>query len=106
MNKYDIVLREKPFLEGLIFNDVKELFEKLATSDEADEAEGYPIELEASCVESSAMGFITPSAADALDYDYVGSGLKDFISHILDDMGNKSEDCCYNFQGLSIYLDR
>ena len=41
--KYDIVLREKPFVNGLLKNDVTELFEKVKDGEAKDEAEALRI---------------------------------------------------------------
>ena len=100
MMKYGIVLREKEWTNGLTKNDVIDLFDML------NDIEAYPIELEARKHECSAMGFITIEVADALDYDYEESGLHDFISNILDDMANESDDCTYKFKGIKIWLSR
>lgn len=98
--KYDIVLREKPFISGLTKDDVIELFSKV------DGEEAYPIEIYAKYHESSAMGFITPYAASLMEYDYDESGLRDFIAEILDDMKLENELHTYEFKGLKIWLDR
>lgn len=97
---YGIVLREKELTCGLSKNDVIDLFDML------NDIEAYPIELEAKEHECSAMGFITPGAAELLDYDYETSGLHDFIADILDDMNNESENCEYVFSGIRIWLSR
>ena len=100
--KYDIVLREKPFINGLTKDDAIELFDKV------NDEEAYPIEVYAKYHESSAMGFITPYAAGLVGYDYSGeeSGLRDFIAEILDDMNLENESHVYEFKGLKIWLDR
>lgn len=98
--KYGIVLKEKEFIRGLEKNDVIDLFDKL------NESEAFPIELEAKMHECSAMGFITLTAAETFDYDYKTSGLHDFISTILDNMNNETEDCEYEFKGIKIWLSR
>ena len=100
--KYDIVLREKPFLSGLTNDDVIELFAKV------DGTEACPIEVYAKYHESSAMGFITPHAASLMecDYDYDESGLRDFIAESLDDMNLENELHTYEFKELKIWLDR
>jgi len=98
--EYGITLREKHGEDGLTRNDVIDLFDIL------NNGEAYPIEVEAKEHECVAMGFITPEAAELFDYDYEESGLNDFIANILDDMNNESDDCCYEFQGVKIWLSR
>ena len=100
MKGYEIVLREKELISGLNRNDVRDLFDMLNGT------EAYPIELEARQHECSAMGFITPSAAELLYYDYEESGLHDFIALILDNMENESNGCSYEFRGLTIWMSR
>lgn len=58
--------------------------------------EAYPLEIGGS--ETSAMGFITPEAAEILDYDYEDSGLNDFVSVILGNVNNEPEDGTYEFR--------
>lgn len=98
--KYGIVLKEKPFLEGLSREDVIGLFDIL------DDTQAYPIELEAKRCESSAMGFISPEVADYFEYDYNTSGLRDFIATILEDMNNESDTFEYEFKGIKIWMSR
>lgn len=98
--EYALVLKEVPFTKGLRRNDVIDLFDML------NNIEAYPIELEARTHECSAMGFITPEAAELLDYDYESSGLHDFVALILDDVNNESADCNYEFKGIKIWLSR
>lgn len=98
--KYDVVLIEKPFFEGISFLEIKSLFNLLLTD------EVYPIEIQSNC-QSSAMGFITSEAADKIDYAYeINTRFADFIIDILDDMKNESEDHTYEFKGLKIWLGR
>ena len=52
------------------------------------------------------MGFITPKAAEMVNYDYEGSGLRNFIASILDDMCAENENCEYEFNGIKIWLSR
>ena len=73
--------------------------------DMLDGEEAFPLELEPDFVESSAMGFITPEAAEALEYEYQ-TGLREFVANILDDMGNESEDGTYEYKGIRIHLSR
>lgn len=98
--KFDVALIEKPFFEGISFSEIEGLFNLLL----ADEV--YPIEIESNC-ESSAMGFITSEAADKIDYAYeTNTYFANFITDILDDMKNESEDHTYEFKGLKIWLGR
>ena len=97
---YGIVLKEKPLMEGLRKDDVLNLIELL------DNEEGYPIEIWAKYVESSAMGFISPAAAELLDYEYIDSGLSDFIACILDNMELESSTNEYEFKEIKIWLSR
>jgi hypothetical protein len=98
--KYDVVLIEKPFFEGISFLEIKSLFNLLLTD------EVYPIEIQSNC-ESSAMGFITSEAADKIDYAYeTNTYFANFITDILDDMKNESEDHIYKYRGLKIWLGR
>lgn len=95
---FGITLVEKPNVDGLTKAEVMEMY------DQMDGDEAYPLEI--SGCETSAMGFITPEAAEILDYDYEESGLNDFVSVILNDMNNESEDGTYEFRGIRIHLSR
>lgn len=95
---FGITLVEKPNVDGLTKAEVMEMYDQM-NGDEA-----YPLEI--SGCETSAMGFITPEAAEILDYDYEDSGLNDFVAVILDDMNNESEDGTYEFRGIRIHLSR
>ena len=97
---FGIALRELECVRGLKKNDLIDLFDML------DEEEAYVIEIPAKEHESSAMGLITTTAADSIDYDYENSGLNDFIAGILDDMETESDDCTYEFKGIKIWLCR
>jgi hypothetical protein len=69
--------------------------------------EGYPLEIGDINGNSTAMGFITPEAAEKLQFEYgQESELGRFISSILDDMNKESEDGVYEFRGIRIYLSR
>ena len=98
--KYEIVLKEKEFTDGLTRPEIIDMLDML------DGTEVYPIELEARDHECAAMGFISPNAASKLWYNYELSGLHDFIANILDDMKNESDDCTYEFKGIKIWLSR
>lgn len=95
---FGITLVEKPNVDGLTKAEVMEMYDQM-NGDEA-----YPLDI--SGCETSAMGFITPEAAEILDYDYQESGLNDFVTVILDDMNNESEDGTYEFRGIRIHLSR
>lgn len=97
---YGIVLLEEPGTDGLTKSEVMDLFDML------DDAEAYPIELWNYSQDCCAMGFISVSAAEKIDYDYEESGLHDFIAEILGDMANESDDCEYEFKGIRIWLSR
>lgn len=97
---YGLVLKEKYGTDGLERNEIIDLFDML------DENVAYPIELSAYAQESSAMGFITPKAAELIEYDYEYSGLHNFIALILDDMCRENETCEYEFKGIKIWLSR
>ena len=57
MAKYDIALLEKPGEDGLTRTEIEMLLDKLDTK--PNPLSVYPIEIENSAGESSAMGFIT-----------------------------------------------
>lgn len=97
---YGLVLKEKACTDGLEKNEVIDLFDMLAGNS------AYPIELSAYTQESAAMGFITPKAAEQVDYDYEASGLHSYIATILDDMDRECENSEYEFKGIKIWLSR
>lgn len=101
-NKYfEIALMEKPGDEGLTRSEIIDLFDMLSKT------EAFPIEIGDINGNSSAMGFITPQAAEELDYEYdQDSELGQFISSILDDMNKESENGTYEFKDLRIWLNR
>ncbi len=102
-NKFDVVLIEKPFFNGLSFADVLRLF-SLLSIDETDEV--YPIEILSDC-QSSAMGFITSEAADKIDYAYeMNTYFGCFVRDILNYIDKESEDHIYEYRGLKIWLER
>ncbi|MBO5435905.1 hypothetical protein J6A31_08935 [bacterium] len=90
--KYDIVLIEKPEDEGLTISEITTMFEFLK------EETAFPLEICAELQNSVAMGFITTSASDSLNYDHQTSGLTSFISNILDDMNNEEASKTYSFK--------
>ena len=98
---FDIVLIEKPNCDGLTKSDVTSLYDTL------NGYEAYPIEIGDKNGNSTAMGFITTYAAEQLAHDYdQNSALASYISLILDDMDQESENGIYEFEGLSIRLSR
>ena len=99
--KFDIVLIEKPGTEGLTNYDVIYMYNRLK------EETAYPIEIGDINGNSSAMGFITPSAAEKLGYEYTqDSYIGKFVANILDDMNNESENGTYTYEGLNILITR
>ncbi len=87
---YDVVLRKKSYIEGLVKEEILELLELLE-----DDPEVFPIELEDGEKECSAIGFITVDAASELNYDY--GGLKDVVMVAME---NGYKD--FNFHGMSV----
>lgn len=106
--KYDVILLERPGVEGLSSEDVIRL-KQFMDSDKT----YYPVEFYKANVDSAAMGFISTKAAEALAWDYDSdSKLARFIYPILNDMEKESPDHVYEFTWKSeedpirIYLDR
>ena len=98
---FEVALIEKPGCEGLTKSEVMDLYDMLSQS------EAFPVEIGDVNGNSAAMGFITPQAAEELDYMYgQDSELGEFISSILDDMHNESDDCIYSFKNLKIWMSR
>ena len=98
---FEIALIEKPECEGLTRSEVIDLYDMLSIP------EAFPIEIGDINGNSSAMGFITPQAAEDLRYEYgQDSELGQFISSILDDMNKESEDDTYVFKNLRIWMSR
>lgn len=95
--KYGMVLKGKDGDSGLTKLDLAELLEKLSGD------QVYPIEIEAKNFECSAMGFIDKWAASELDFDYQDSGLRDFISLILETNQTKN---VYHFKGIDIWFEK
>lgn len=98
---FEIALIEKPGCEGLTKSEVMDLHDMLSRP------EAFPVEIGDINGNSSAIGFITPQAAEELQYEYgQDSELGQFISSILDDMNKESEDGTYEFQGLKVWMSR
>ncbi len=103
MNKqyFEVALIEKPGCEGLTKSEVMDLHDMLSRP------EAFPIEIGDVNGNSSAMGFITPQAAEELQYEYgQDSELGQFISSILNDVDKESEDGTYIFKELRIWMNR
>lgn len=99
---FDLVLLEKEEESGLVLSEIEALMSLFG--EKHHELEVYPIELPG--YNSSAMGFITASGADKIDYDYNRSGLVSYIASILKDMNRETENGVYEFKGLKIWLKR
>lgn len=98
---FEIALIEKPGCEGLTRAEIMDLHDMLSRP------EAFPVEIGDINGNSAAMGFITPKAAEELQYEYgQDSELGQFISSILDDMNKESEDGTYVFKDLRIWLNR
>lgn len=95
---FDAVFLEKPGVDGLTRSEALDLYDMLS------ENEAYPLEIENPRGESTAIGFITPSASEKLDYDH--SRMTHFVGEILGDVNLENENGVYDFQGLRIYLSR
>ena len=89
---YEIVVKKKPYIQGLTREEVLLLLELLE-----DDAEVLPIEIEDGEKECSVMGFITVDAASFLNFDYKRSGLKTFIMAAI-----QCKDADFKFNGISI----
>ena len=94
---YDVVLMEKEGDDGLNRAETAGLAEMV-------EEPFLPIELLAKEHESAAQGFIAAHAAEKLSWDY--KGLEEFAASIMDDMELETEDHIYQWNGLTIFLDR
>lgn len=98
---YDVVLIEKYATAGLTAQEMSECFASLSCQ------QAYPVEYQATEVESSAMGLISANAAAAINYDTgESSALHWFISDILNDVEKETPDGVYYFNGLSVKLSR
>lgn len=99
--KYDAALIEKPGELGLTQDDITSLLNQL-NGDEV-----YPVEIENSAGESSAMGFITTEAAEKIDFMYDNkSAFGNHVAHILSDTNNESPDETYKIQGLDVLITK
>lgn len=103
--KFDIVCLEKEGDSGISLCEIKSMFEMLnLNKDYKNAEEALPLDLGATEVESSAIGFITREAADKLDFEY--DGLRAFLSNIMNDMANENDRGMYQFNGLAVFLSR
>ena len=84
---FDVVLLEKEGNSALTREEIVGLM-IFAKPDELN-----PIEIPSKNVESTAMGFITRSAYDKLDFDL--DDLSDFVTNIIDDMENENKYFVY-----------
>ena len=99
--KFDVVLLEKPDLDGLTLTDTVSLYGMLNAE------EAYPLEIGNTSAESTAIGYITPDAAETLEYDYgQASDFGKFIDNILGDMNLETEDGAYHYRNISVWLGR
>lgn len=102
---FDVALVEKRCNVGMSRKEVISLLGLLRHS------EVYPVEFEGDH-ENFAMGFITRSAAELLDYNYKyynNSSLGQYIRDILNDVNLEREDCTYEYNGsvsIKIFLSR
>lgn len=88
---FDVVLIEKPGEMGLSPCEIAQMTPFLTNHEDG----FFPLEIMATDVESSAMGFISSEASMYLAtncYEYI---LKEFIASILNDMDKESEDHTY-----------
>ena len=105
--EYDIALIEKPIPEGLTADDILWLIPKVDTGGTIckNESDGLcPVEFLSG--NSSAMGFISGRASEMLGFGCEKSRLSAFITGIMDDMEQETEDHLYHFSGLRILLTR
>jgi hypothetical protein len=82
---YGVALKEKSPDDGLDIVDAIGLFARL------NDKQGIPIEIEAD--NSIAMGFVSMTEAEAMDYDF--SGLKELLVPVMNDMEKEDPTCCY-----------
>lgn len=94
---FDVVLLEKEGNSALTRKEIMGLM-ALAKQDELN-----PIEIMSKKVESTAMGFITKSAYDKLDF-YLDD-LSDFVTNIMDDMENENKYFVYSLKHKDYVLN-
>ena len=94
---YGLVLMEKYGVEGISKNDAITMFNLLEDDD------AFPIELSALERECVALGLISAKAATVIEYDYIASGLRDYIASVLDNYATRRSKTL-NFKGIKILL--
>lgn len=105
MTKYDVALLEKHSEDGLTRTEIEMLLDKLDTK--SNQFSVYPMEIENSVGESSAMGFITAESAEKICFMYDNySELGYKIRSILGDMNNERPDKTYQSGDITVFLDR
>lgn len=102
MKDIHVILHEKPFMEGLDRTEAIDMIDALINP-----SSFVPIEIEAGCHDSSAMGFIDTDVLNELsDENNSIEKMKEFIAGILDDMEKETEDGMYVFNKYNIYMTR
>lgn len=97
---FDIVLLERESDSALWRDEVVMMMDMFLDS----EKRVLPMEICSKKQESSALGFISFSAADSLDFDY--TELKNYISSIMDDINKENDTHIYKFKDLNIWMSR
>ena len=97
--QFDVALFTKEYDTGLTTDEAKILLDMIPKN------EGIiPLEIQGSA-NSVAMGFITNSAGDKIDYEYrPKQGFHAFVTSILNDKDKKSSDGVYTYKGLKVFL--
>lgn len=89
-NKFDVILLERP-----CFLNTSDLLKLADYAHIFMPKDILPLDIQATEVESCAMGFISNHMA--YDMDYIYEPLEDFIANILNDMDNESENNVYTY---------
>lgn len=108
-SNYDIMLIEKPDGNGLSGTEMSELIHSICFIDGIDVYDVLPIKIHARTTDTAVIGFIKNSSAGMLDYDYMGSGLTEFVSLLIDEVGvDKGSPLTtegdYDFRNLKIHI--
>lgn len=99
MKKYDVVLIQKPCLEGITKKEVEQLYELLKSED------AYMVDIGDDNGNACALGLISPKASENLSYLHTqDSEFGQFIAGILGDTTKESANSEYSFEGLSIWM--